>query len=106
MGTTLIKTHTHTRVWNGCAISTEPQLPRPASLVLRLGNCVPLAEELRLDCEGTDNSMVVARGKGHECRWKWELMGTERDFTSGDGHTMQCADDVLLRYTLETCMVL
>lgn len=24
-------------------------------------------------------------------------MGTEREFALGDGHTMQCADDVLLR---------
>ena len=28
-------------------------------------------------------------------------MGTERDFAWGDGHTMHCADDVLLSYTLE-----
>ena len=30
----------------------------------------------------------------------------ERDFILGKGHTMQCADDVLLSCTLETCMVL
>ena len=33
-------------------------------------------------------------------------MGMERDLTLGGEHTMQCADDVLLSCTLETCMVL
>ena len=34
-------------------------------------------------------------------------MGMETDFACGDGgRTMQCAGDVLLSYTLETCMVL
>ena len=33
-------------------------------------------------------------------------MGVERDFTLGDGCTMQCADDVLVSCTLESCMVL
>ena len=33
-------------------------------------------------------------------------MGMKRDFTLGDGHTMQYADDVLLSCTLETCMIL
>lgn len=32
-------------------------------------------------------------------------MGMERDFTLGDGRTMQCADDVLVSFILETCMV-
>ena len=32
-------------------------------------------------------------------------MGMERDFALGDGYTMQCVDDVLLRCTLENCMV-
>ena len=35
-----------------------------------------------------------------------EEMGMLRDFAWGDGHMMQCADDVFLRCTLETCMVL
>ena len=30
-------------------------------------------------------------------------MGTERDFAWGDGHMKQCADDVSLGCTLETC---
>ena len=30
----------------------------------------------------------------------------ERDFAWGNGHTMQCADDILLSCPLETCMVL
>lgn len=30
-------------------------------------------------------------------------MGTERDFAWVDGHTLQCADDVLLNCTFETC---
>ena len=29
-------------------------------------------------------------------------MGMGRDFALGDGHTMQCSDDVLLICTLET----
>ena len=29
-------------------------------------------------------------------------MGTEREFTRGDEHTMQCADDVLLSCILKT----
>ena len=33
-------------------------------------------------------------------------MGMGRDFTLGDGHMMQCAGDVLLSCTLETCRVL
>ena len=33
-------------------------------------------------------------------------MRMERDFVLGNGRTMQCADDVLLSCTLETCMVL
>ena len=33
-------------------------------------------------------------------------MRTDRHFACGDGHTMQCADDVLLSCTFETCMVL
>ena len=33
-------------------------------------------------------------------------MGTERDFDGADGCTMQCADDVLLSCTLDTCMSL
>ena len=28
----------------------------------------------------------------------------KRDFVKGDWHTMQCADDVLLSCTLETCI--
>ena len=35
--------------------------------------------------------------------WK---MGTERDFALGYGCTIQCSDDVLLIFTLETCVVL
>ena len=35
-------------------------------------------------------------------RRKWGQKGT----AWGDGHTVQCADDVLLNYTLETYMVL
>ena len=31
---------------------------------------------------------------------------TERDFAWGNGHTIKCADDVLLSYILETCIVL
>ena len=30
----------------------------------------------------------------------------ERDFAWGGGHMTQCADDVLLSCTLETCMIL
>ena len=38
---------------------------------------------------------------------KWGLeMEMERDFAWDDGHTLQCANNVLLSYTLETCMVL
>ena len=33
-------------------------------------------------------------------------MGMERDFALGDGHTMPCADDVLVSCTLKPCMVL
>ena len=33
-------------------------------------------------------------------------MGTERDLIWGSERTMQCADDVLLTCTLETCMLL
>ena len=33
-------------------------------------------------------------------------MWMERDFALGDGHKMQCADDVSLSCTLETHMVL
>ena len=58
----------------------------------------------------TDNSVVMARGKGG-----WELgedgqmgggMGTEGDFAWGNGCTMQYTDDVLFSRTLETCRVL
>ena len=38
-------------------------------------------------------------GKGGE-------MGMEIDFASGHGCTVQCADDLLFCYTLETCVVL
>ena len=38
-------------------------------------------------------------GKGGE-------IGTERDFGWDNGHTMQCAEAVLLNFRLETCMVL
>lgn len=31
-------------------------------------------------------------------------MGTERDFACGNGHMLQCADNVLLSYALEICM--
>lgn len=40
-------------------------------------------------------------GKGRE-----EELGTERDFFGGSGHMVNWADDVLLSYILETCMVL
>lgn len=33
-------------------------------------------------------------------------MRVERDFAGGDGHMMQCMDDVLVRCTLEPCVVL
>ena len=33
-------------------------------------------------------------------------MRTERDFVLGDGHMIQCADDVLSSCTLETSVVL
>ena len=33
-------------------------------------------------------------------------VGLERDFAWGDGRTMQCAGDVLLSCTLDTCMIL
>ena len=33
-------------------------------------------------------------------------MGMERDFAWGGGHNMQCAADVSMSCTLETCMVL
>ena len=33
-------------------------------------------------------------------------MGMEGDFAWGDGCTMQCAGDILLSHTLDTCMVL
>ena len=33
-------------------------------------------------------------------------MGMERDFALGGKHIMQCADDVLLSCTLETCKIL
>ena len=33
-------------------------------------------------------------------------MGAERDFALGGGHTVQCADNVSLSCTCETCMVL
>ena len=33
-------------------------------------------------------------------------MGSERDFACNDGRMMQCTDDVLLNYTLETYMIL
>ena len=47
--------------------------------------------------------------KGRWGRWKWAkegYIGMKRDFTLGDGHMMQCADDVWVSFTLETCMVL
>ena len=47
--------------------------------------------------------------KGYGVKWrqpKGEEWGQKRDFAQGDGHTMQCADDVLLSCTLKTCMVL
>ena len=56
-----------------------------------------------------DDSMGTASGRG---AWgsgsgqggdKW---GMETDLTSGDQHTMQDADDVLLSCTLETHVVL
>lgn len=33
-------------------------------------------------------------------------MRTQRDSVCGGGCTMQCAEDVLLSYTIETCIVL
>ena len=51
----------------------------------------------------TDNSVVIARGKR-----KWVEVGRRRNgaFAFGNGCMMQCAHDVLLSCTLETCMVL
>ena len=37
---------------------------------------------------------------------KGEAMWIERNFTWGGGCMMQCADNVFLSCTLETCMVL
>ena len=55
----------------------------------------------------TDISVVIARGK-RSCGQAggWGEMGTERAFAWGGGHMMQCADDVLVNYVLETCMIL
>lgn len=36
---------------------------------------------------------------------RWGEMGTKRDFAWGGGHTMKCADDVLLSCTLQTCLL-
>ena len=46
--------------------------------------------------------MMITRGKGvwvevEEDERGW--LGTKRDFALGDGHTVQCAGDVLLSYT-------
>ena len=55
----------------------------------------------------TDNSVVMARGSGGQVETdKGGKVGIERDFAWGDGHMIQCADDVLLSYTFETCLVL
>lgn len=51
----------------------------------------------------TDKSVAIARGKEGQGTGDGRI---ERDFTWGDGHAMQCANDVLLRCTLDTCMVL
>ena len=57
-----------------------------------------------------DNTVVTVRGKmdwgGRQRRAKYGGMGTERDFVWGNGHMMQCADDVLLSCTLKTCLIL
>ena len=51
--------------------------------------------------------MIVGKRGGGRWRWaKGGWIGTEKDFVLGDGYMMQCADDVLLSCTLETCMVL
>ena len=59
----------------------------------------------------TDKNVVLARGKRGRGRWKWATgvgwgMWTERGFAWGHGCVMQCAEDVLLSCTLETCVVL
>ena len=51
--------------------------------------------------------VVGSVGLGGNWRWaKRGEMGMERDFARGNGCTMQCADDILLSHTLESCMFL
>ena len=51
--------------------------------------------------------MVLGGGNGVKGKWRRAKggVGTE-DFTHDDGCMTQCADDVLLGCTLETCIVL
>ena len=54
-----------------------------------------------------DSQRPEGKGVGGRWRWaKWGKMGTERNFAWGSGHTVQCADAVLLSCTLDTCMIL
>ena len=51
------------------------------------------------------DSVVMEGSRG---RWKWAKGGKwgQKETFLGDGCPMQCADDVLFSYTLETCMIL
>ena len=44
--------------------------------------------------------MEEGRGAERQGEWGW------KDFAWGNGHTMQCANDILLSCTLESSMVL
>ena len=57
----------------------------------------------------TDSSVVVSgRGKGGVGRQRWAEEGKwgRKRLAWGDRCTVQCSDDVLLSFTLETCMIL
>lgn len=53
---------------------------------------------------------MIQRGKGgYGGRWRW-TKGTERDFAflpgEINGHELQYANDILIEFTFEICMVL
>lgn len=59
----------------------------------------------------TDNSVVIARGKRGDGWVEVGKVGSEEGWrqkktAQANGHTMQCANDVLLSWTLETVIVL